>query len=189
LKLLQLAIVFWIGKAFWLSAVVLEDMTGISFVFIALILCFIIAIECYNSWCKSISIARNLSTRFLVLIGLFLISSVTYNPSYTLRDSAHLIKQRCAEGNGIGPESLVEITLLGECMPELNLDANTISNEDSSQYAWFAGLTSPLADRDSIQKLYEQSAWMISSNQTQTLQIIPVLPSPVGFREYFMLSK
>jgi hypothetical protein len=189
LKILQLAIVFWISKAFWLSAGVLEDITGISFVFIALILCFIIVIECYNSWYKAITIARNLSTSFLVLIGLFLISSVTYNPSYTLRDSAQLIKQRCGQGKGIGPESLIEITLLGECMPELNLDAKKMSIVDSSQYTWFAGLTTPEADRDSIQKLYEQSAWMISLNQTQTLQVIPVLPSPVGFREFFMLSK
>jgi hypothetical protein len=74
-------------------------------------------------------------------------------------------------------------------MPELNLDANTISTNNSSQFSWFAGLTTPLADRDSIQKLYEQSAWMISSNQTQTLQVIPVLPSPIGFRAFFMLSK
>jgi hypothetical protein len=189
LKLLQLAIAFWIGKAFWLSAGVLENMTGISFVFIALILCFIIAIECCNSWYKAISIARNLSMNFLILLGLFLISSVSYNPSYTLRDSAHLIKQRCGQGNGIGPESLVEIILLGDCIPELNLDANKISSIDSSQFSWFAGLTTPLADRDSIQKLYQQSAWMVASNQTQTLQVIPVLPSPIGFREFFMLSK
>ena len=189
LKILQLAILFWICKALWFSASVLENMTGISFVFIALTLCCIIAIECFNSWFKAISFTRNLSFSLLVLLGVFLISSVTYNPSYTLRDSAHLIKQRCGQGNGIGPESLVEITLLGECIPELNLDANNISNVDSSQYAWFAGLTTPLADRDSIQKLYEKSAWMISSNQTQTLQVIPVLPSPVGFREFFMLSK
>ena len=189
LKILQLAIVFWIGKALWLSAGVLKEMSGISFVFIVLILCCIIAIECCNSWFKVISYTRNLSFSLLVLLGVFLISSVTVNPSYTLRDSAHLIKQRCGQGNGIGPESLVEITLLGECMPELNLDANNISNVDSSQYAWFAGLTTPLADRDSIQKLYEQSAWMISSNQTQSLQVIPVLPSPVGFREFFVLSK
>jgi hypothetical protein len=194
LKILQLAIVFWISKAFWLSAGVLENMTGISFVFIALILCFIIAIECCNSWYEAISFTRNLSFRnlsfsLLVLLGVFLISSVTFFPSYTLRDSAQLIKQRCGQGKGIGPESLVEITLLGECMPELNLDAKKISIVDSSQYAWFAGLTTPEADRDSIQKLYEQSAWMISSNQTQTLQVIPVLPSPIGFREFFMLSK
>jgi hypothetical protein len=120
---------------------------------------------------------------------MFLIFSVTYHPSYTLRDSAHLIKQRSGQGNGIGPESLVEITLLSSSKPELNLDASIISGVDSSQYAWFAGLTAPLADRDSIQKLYEQSAWLISSNQTQPLQVIPVLPSPVGFREFFMLSK
>jgi 4-amino-4-deoxy-L-arabinose transferase-like glycosyltransferase len=189
LKLLQLAIAFWIGKAFWLSAGVLENMTGISFVFIALILCFMITIECCNSWYKAISIARNLSMNFLILLGLFLISSVTYNPSYTIRDSAYVIKQRCIQGNGIGPESLVELTLLSSCMPELNLDANTISTNNSSQFSWFAGLTTPLADRDSIQKLYEQSAWMISSNQTQTLQVIPVLPSPIGFRAFFMLSK
>jgi hypothetical protein len=189
LKLLQLAIVLWIGKAIILIAGVLKDMSGISFVFIALILCFIIAIECYNSWYKSISIARDISFRFLILIGVILISSETMNPSYTLRDSAHHIKQRCGQGNGIGPESLVELTLLGECMPELNLDANKISTIDSFQFSWFAGLTSPLADRDSIQKLYEQSAWMISSNQIQKLQVIPVLPSPVGFRAYLMLSK
>jgi hypothetical protein len=189
LKILQLAIVLWIGKALWLSAGVLKDMSGISFVFIALILCCITAIECCNSWFKSISIARDISFRFLILIGVILISSETMNPSYTLRDSAHHIKQRCGQGNGIGPESLVEITLLGECMPELNLDANNIRNEESSQYAWFAGLTTPLADRDSIQKLYEQSAWMISSKQIQKLQVIPVLPSPVGFRAYLMLSK
>jgi hypothetical protein len=189
LKILQLAIVFWIGKAFWLSAGVLEDMTGISFVFIALILCFIIAIECCNSWYEAISFTRNLSFSLLVLLGVFLISSVTFFPSYTLRDSAQLIKQRCGQGKGIGPESLVEITLLGECMPELNLDAKKISIVDSSQYAWFEGLTIPEADRDSIQKLYEQRAWMISSNQIQTLQVIPVLPSPIGFREFFMLSK
>ena len=189
LKLLQLAIVFWIGKAFLLSASVLEDMTGISFFLIALILCCIIAIECCNFWFKAISFTRNLSSIFLVLFGIFLIFSVTFNPSYSLRDSAHLIKQRCGQGNGIGPESLVEITLLSSCMPELNLDANKISHVDSSQYAWFAGLTTPLADRDSIQKLYEQSAWLISSNQTQTLQVIPVLPSPVGYREYLLLSR
>jgi 4-amino-4-deoxy-L-arabinose transferase-like glycosyltransferase len=189
LKILQLAIVFWISKAFWLSAGVLEDMTGFSFVFISLILCFIIVIECYNSWYKAITIARNLSTSFLVLIGLFLISSVAFNPSYTLRDSAYIIKKRCSEGKGIGTESLVEITLLGSCLAELNLDANKKSTIDSSKFAWFAGLTSPLVDRDSIQKLYEQSAWMISSNQTQTLQVIPVLLSPIGFREFFVLSK
>jgi len=189
LKFLQLAIVFWIGKAIWLSAEVFENMTGISFILIALILCCIIAIECFNSWFKAISFTRNLASIFLVLFGMFLIFSVSYNPSYTLRDSAHLIKQRCGQGNGIGPESLVEITLLSSCMPELNLDANNKCSSDSSQYAWFAGLTTPLADRDSIQKLYEQSAWLISSNQTQTPLVIPVLPSPIGFREFFMLSK
>jgi 4-amino-4-deoxy-L-arabinose transferase-like glycosyltransferase len=189
LKILQLAIVFWIGKAFWMSAGVLEDMTGISYVLIAVIFCCIIAIECYNSWFKAISIARNLSSSFLVLFGFIIISSVTFNPSYTLRDSANLIKQRCGQGNGIGPESLVEITLLSSCRPELNLDANIISTIDSSQFSWFAGLTTPLANRDSIQKLFEQSDWMFNKKQTKDLQVIPVLPSPVGFREYLMLSK
>jgi hypothetical protein len=189
LKILQFAILFWIGKALWSSASIFNEMTGISFILFALILCFIIGIEFYNAWFKAISYTRNLSFSLLVLLGIFLISSVTINPNYTLRVSAYIIKKRCAEGNGIGPESLVEITLLGSCRPELNLDANNISNVDSSQYNWFAGLTSPLADRDSIQKLYEQSAWMISSNQTQTLQVIPVLPSPKGFREFFVLSK
>lgn len=189
LKILQFTILFWIGKSLWLSAGVFNEMTGISLIIIALIFYCIIAIECFNSWFKAISIARNLTFSFLVLFGVIIISSVTLNPSYTLRDSAHLIKQRCAEGNGIGPESLVEITLLGDCIPELNLDANKICSVDSSQYAWFAGLTTPLADRDSIQKLYEQSAWLISSNQTQALQVIPVLPTPKGFREFFVLSK
>jgi len=189
LKILQLVILFWIGKALWLSAGVFNEMTGISFILIALILCCIIAIECFNSWVKAISFTRNLSSSFLVLLGVFLISWVTYNPSYTLRDSAYLIKQQCAQGNGIGPESLVEITLLGECMPELNLDANQISIVDSSPYTWFAGLTTPLADRDSIQNLYNQSAWMISSKQIRGLKIIPVLPSPMGYREYLILSK
>jgi hypothetical protein len=189
LNILQFAILLWIGKALWVSIGVFEEMTGITFVLIALILCCIIVIECYNTWFKPISIARNLTFRFLVLFGVIIISSIVFNPSYTLRDTAHLIKQRCGQGNGIGPESLVEITLLGECMPKLNLDANTISIVDSSQYAWFAGLTTPLANCDSIQKLYDQSAWLISSKQTQTLQVIPVLPSPTGFREFIMLSK
>ena len=188
LKILQLAILFWIAKALWLSAGVFEEMTGISFVLIALIIFFIIAIECYNSWFKSISIARNLTLCFIFFIGVYLISSVTYNPSYTLRDSAVTIKERCSQGNGIGPESLVEISLLGTCMPELNLDANKISVIDYTHYKWFAGITTPMANRDSIQKLYDQSAWMISSNQTQALQFIPILPSPVGYREYLMLS-
>ena len=39
------------------------------------------------------------------------------------------------------------------------------------------------------QKLFKQNTWMISSNQTQDLQVIPILPSPIGFREYLMLSK
>jgi hypothetical protein len=188
-KILQFAILFWIGKAIILSAGVLENMTGISFFFMALILCCIIAIECFNSWFKVISYTRNLSFSLLVLLGMFLISSVTFNPSYTLRDSAHLIKQRCAQGNGIGPESLVEISLLGKCMPELYLDVCKKSIEDSSQYAWFAGFTTPTADKDSLQKLYEESAWMISGKQHQKLQVIPLLPSPFGFREYLVLSK
>ena len=189
MKILQLAIVFWIAKSLWLSAGIFKEMTGISFILIALILFCIIGIECYNAWFKAISIALNLSLSFIFFIGVFLISSVTYYPSYTLRDSADIIKQRCANGNGIGPESLVELSLLGTSKPELNLDANKISTVDSSQYAWFAGLTTPLADRDSIQKLYKQCAWMISSKHTQVLQVIPVLPSPVGFREYYMMSK
>jgi hypothetical protein len=189
LNLLQLAIVFWIGKAYWLSAGVLEDMTGISYVLIALILCCIILIECYNSWFKPISNARNLIFCLLVLLGMFLISSVTMNPSYTLRYSANLIKQRCSQGNGIGPESLVEITLLSSCRPELNLDANIAGTNDTSQFSWFAGLTTPLADRDSIQKLFEQSVWMFITKPTKDLHVIPVLPSPVGYREYLMLSK
>ena len=189
LRILQIAILFWIGKALWSSANIFNEMTGISFILIALILCFIIGIECYNSWLKAISYTRNLSFGLLVLLGVFLISSVTCNPSYTLRDSAYIINQRFTEGNGIGSESLVELTLLGSCRPELNLDASKISIVDSSQYVWFAGLTTPLADRDSIQKLYEQRAWMISSKQTQNLQVIPVLPSPVGFREYLLISK
>jgi hypothetical protein len=189
LRILQITILFWIGKAIWSSASVFNELTGISFILIALILCFIIGIECYNSWFKAISYTRNLSFGLLVLLGIFLISSVTCNPSYTLRDSAYIIKKRCAEGNGIGSESLVELTLLGSCRPELNLDASKKSIVDSSQYVWFAGLTTPLADRDSIQQLYEQNAWMISSKQTLDLQVIPVLPSPVGFREYLMISK
>jgi 4-amino-4-deoxy-L-arabinose transferase-like glycosyltransferase len=189
LRILQITILFWIGKAIWSSASVFNELTGISFILIALILCFIIGIECYNSWLKAILYTRNLSFILLVLLGIFLISAVICNPSYTLRDSAYIIKQRCVEGNGIGSESLVELTLLGSCKPELNLDASKISIVDSSQYVWFAGLTTPLADKDSIQKLYEQNAWMISSKQTLDLQVIPVLPSPVGFREYLMISK
>ena len=189
LKTLQFAILFWIAKSLWLSAGIFKEMTGISFILIALILFCIIGIECYNAWFKTISISRNLSFCFLVLLGGGVISSVTFNPSYTLRDSALIIRQRSLQGNGIGTESLVELTLRSSCMSELNLDANNISNVDSSQYAWFAGLTTPLADRDSIQKLYEQNAWMISSKQTQSLQVIPVLPSPIGYREYLMLSR
>lgn len=189
LRFLQLGIVFWIVKALVSSAIAFVEITGFNFYIVLFSLLLIIGIMCLNDWFNFEKYHPFTPIGFVVLTGTLLIAFVTFSTSYTLRDSAVLMKEQCGQGQGIGPESLVELSLLGTCNTELHLDVCKKSIEDSSQYVWFAGITTPMADKDSLQKLYEQSTWMIASKHTHNHQVIPLFPSPNGFREYLVLIK
>ena len=61
------------------------------------------------------------------------------------------------------------------------------NNSDTSHYQWFAGITTPSADVDSLQKLFMNNKQLFLPKTSFKSTIIPVLPSPKGFRESLVI--
>jgi hypothetical protein len=77
---------------------------------------------------------------------------------------------------------------LSPCKTDLNLDARMNDRNQPKKYDWFAGMTTPSADVDSLKRLLDKSRWKLNDSTSKIIRTIPVLSSPKGFREQVLIS-
>jgi hypothetical protein len=122
----------------------------------------------------------------IVFVGsLALLLSVSVQPSYTLRNSNEWLAKHMKETEGCGPETLVELCVMGKMQPHLYFMRKGIVKPS---YQWFAGITTPDADADSLEKLVQERL-PLDSNQTALVRKeFPMYPSPKGYRERLIIA-
>lgn len=186
--LLRASIIIWILISIKASTFEIYHQTNWNIWLIGILQTILLGTLISISWTKLISENLYIQHSTMVLIGmsLLLVIPVAVSPSYTIRDSNERIKQLVLEkGNGVGPESLVELCITSKELPLLYLDQK--NNSDTSHYQWFAGITTPSADVDSLQKLFMNNKQLFLPKTSFKSTIIPVLPSPKGFRESLVI--
>ncbi len=191
LLIMRIGIICWISKAMWASASQLYTMTGWNIYLSLFSLTFLLAAAIWFSWILQVAQTKIhvYSISVITVAGILIISTVAFHPEYSLRHAALEIQTGCINrGAGIGPESLVELTLLSPCNTDIYLDAKINDHTQQKKYGWFAGMTTPAADADSLQRLLNQARWMLDDSTTKIIRTIPVLSSPKGFREQVLIS-
>lgn len=187
LYILRSTCAFWVMIAIHKSAIMLHEMSGYSsYVLFALslILCGVYA---YMQW-RNPDFTPDVSkywTKAFIIGSFALLVSVSIQPSYTLRDGNEWLASHVKSTEGCGPETLVELCVLGKMQPHLYFMRKGVVKPS---YQWFAGITSPAADSDSLEVLLNERLSLGSNQSALIRKEFPMYPSPKGFREKLIIA-
>jgi hypothetical protein len=188
LLLFRASIIIWILIALKASTHAIWLQTNWNFWLIGMIQFTVIGTLLFISWTKFLTEKQYVPSGSWLIIGmsLLLVVPTAVSPTYTLRNANERIKQLVlTKGNGIGPESLVELCITSKGLPLLYLDQRRIV--DGAHFQWFAGITTPEADVDSLQHLFLNNKQLFLPKTSFKYSITPVLPGPNGFRESLVI--
>jgi hypothetical protein len=188
LLLLRASIIIWILIAIKSSSYEIFHQTNWNIWLISMLQIILVGALIFLSWRKNAFEIQyvQLGSRVIIGMSLLFVIPLTVTPTYSLRNSNKRIKQLVLEkGNGIGPESLVELSITSNGFPLLYLDQR--ESVDKPNYHWFAGITTPTADIDSLNHLFMNNKKLLLPKTSFKSTIIPVLPSPIGFRESLVI--
>ncbi len=176
-------ILYWILLSIYHSSIFLNQSTHWGFLPCMIAHGVVIGFGLLTAWKLNWKYQFSISwVSIVVITSLAILSTEIIQPHFTLREAAIETRNLCeTQGNGIGPETLVELSLLSSCKPMLYLDV--AQKQNSKQYHWFAGITTPKANMDSLNRLFLNNAFLLSDTNGMVLKKKPVLWSPVGYRE------
>jgi 4-amino-4-deoxy-L-arabinose transferase-like glycosyltransferase len=185
--LFRSSIVFWVLVALHSSAQLLHEMSGYSYYLMFSASCILCGSYAFIQWRNSDSNppASLIAAKLLSLISLGIILSVSIHPSYTLKEGNVWLAEHFPSTEGCGPETLVELCVEGKMKPQLYFMRKGILKPS---YQWFAGITTPDADADSLEVLLNERFPMDTNSAELVRKEFPLYPSPRGFREKLIIA-